>query len=631
MVPETSPAVMAGDDRVCQLLFDLSRDAILNIEPQSGDISACNSASVQLFQASGKEALLTKKLSDLSSEFQPDGQTSVQSAAEVFEKALMEGQIAFAWRCRRCTGQDFPASVLITTFEIGGKKILWVTIRDTSAMERLRETHQATQQQLMAAEEELQARYNDLRSVENELRTSEAKYRMLAENTYDIIYSIDSKGTITYVGPQVTRYGFTPGDFISHSIWEIIGEEDRKRIVGETKKAISSGKPIRTAFRIRDRAGNVVWLEDNSSLLRDQAGIVVARTGVLRDITEQKENEERIRKSEELYQSLAETSQDLIYVINAEDRIEYVNSYAAAALGKTYSEIINRERHAIFPVGIDTSQCGYLRRVFATGRPERHESQVPFSGGTRWFDHVLNPLKDPDGTVRAVLCISRDITGLKETEKALKASLEAKDALLREIHHRVKNNMQVVIGLLHFQASAVASPEIARIVLDTETRIRSMVLIHERLYKSDDFISVSLETYLRDLVNSLIHAYGTKTYINVEYSIDKIQIDQSTLLHLGLLITEVISNSIRHAFPSRSVGTISVSFHRQNNNCLALIIHDDGIGIPESCMRGKASTVGLALIYLLGHDQLEGKIRIERDQGTTFTFMFHYSLQKEET
>ena len=506
MAPEASPSVMAGDDRICQLLFDLSRDAILTIEPRSGDISACNSASVQLFLASGKEELLTKKLSDLSAEFQPDGQTSVQRSADVFEKALMEGQIAFAWRCRRCTGQEFPASVLITTIEAEGNKIFWITIRDTSAMERLRETHQATQQQLMAAEEELQARYNDLRSVENELRASEAKYRMLAE-----------------------------------------------------------------------------------------------------------------------------TSQDLIYVINAEDRIEYVNSYAAAALGKTYGEIIGRDRHAIFPEGTDTSQCGYLQRIFATGKPERYESQVPFTGRTRWFDHVLNPLKDSDGTVRAVLCISRDITGLKTTEKALKASLEAKDALLREIHHRVKNNMQVVIGLLHFQASAVASPEIARIVLDTETRIRSMVLIHERLYKSDDFINVSLETYLKDLVNSLIHAYGTKTYINVEYSIDKIQIDQSTLLHLGLLITEVISNSIRHAFPGRSVGTISVSFHRQNHNCLALTIHDDGIGIPESCMRGKASTVGLALIYLLGQDQLDGKIRIERNQGTTFTFMFHYSLQKEES
>jgi len=630
-MPETSSPDIAGDTQICRLLFDLSRDAILNIEPISGAISACNNAAVQLFLASGKEELLTKKISDLSTEFQPDGPTSVQCAAEIFEKALLEGQIAFAWRYRRCTGQEFPAAVLITTIEIDRRKVFWMTIRDTSAMERLRETNQATQQQLMAAEEELQARYNDLRSVENELHASESKYRMLAENTYDIIYSIDSKGIITYVGPQVARYGFTPGDFISHSIWEIIWDEDRKKIQGEVKKALSLGKPIRVSFRIRDCAGNVVWLEDNSSLLKDPAGIVVARTGVLRDITEQKENEERLRKSEELYQSLAETSQDLIYVINAKDRIEYVNSYAAAALGKGYDEIINQDLHTIFPAGTNISQCGYLQRIFTTGRPERHESEVSFPEGPRWFDHVLNPLKNPDGTVRAVMCISRDITGLKETEKALKTLLEAKDALLREIHHRVKNNMQVVIGLLHFQASTVASPEIARIVLDTETRIRSMVLIHERLYKSDDFINVSLETYLKDLVNSLIHAYGTKTYINVEYSIDRIQIDQSTLLHLGLLITEVISNSIRHAFPGRSVGTISISFHRQNNNCLVLSIHDDGIGIPESCMSGKASTVGLALIYLLGQDQLDGKILIERNRGTTFTFTFHYSLPKEES
>ncbi|ABS55877.1 signal transduction histidine kinase [Methanoregula boonei 6A8] len=630
MVPETFSRGPAGDDGVYQLMFELSRDAVLNIEPFSGEISACNTASIQLFQASGKEELLAKNLLDLSPASQPDGQTSAQKAALVYEKALQSGQIAFSWRCRRCTGQEFPASVLVTSVETEGHKTLWVTIRDTSAMEHLRETHQATREQLAAAEEELRARYNELQNVENELRASETKYRMLAENTYDILYSIDPKGLFTYVGPQVARYGFTPMDFISHSIWEFIEEGDRKRIRAEAEKVFSSDKPIRAAFRVRNRAGTIVWLEDTSTLLKDPAGNIVARTGVLRDITEQKENEERIRKSEELYHSLAETSQDLIYVIDSDDRIEYVNSYAAASLGKTYHEIINMERCTIFPPGAGTSQCDYLQRVFVTGRPERHEGQIPFPEGTRWFDHALTPLKNPDGTVRAVLCVSRDITGLKETEKALTASLEAKDALLREIHHRVKNNMQVVIGLLHFQASTVSSPEIARIVLDTETRIRSMVLIHERLYKSDDFINVSLETYLRDLVNSLIHAYGTKTYINVEYSIDKIQIDQSTLLHLGLLITEVISNSIRHAFPGRSIGTISISFHRGENNGLTLCIHDDGIGIPESCMRGKASTVGLALIYLLGHDQLDGKIRIERDMGTTFTFTFHYALQKEE-
>jgi len=630
MAPAASSQVMLLDNRVFQTMFELSRDAILTIEPPSWEITACNIASVKLFQAARKEELLSKKLLELSPLYQPDGQPSAEKSRTIIEKAISEGQLVFPWRCMRLTGQEFPASILITRIEINGEKLLQATIQDITEEERLKETHQATQQQLIATEEELRARYNELKHIENELRASETKYRMLTENTHDIIYSMDPRGTITYIGPQVARYGFTPEDFISHNIREIIFEEDLSRVLETAKGILFTGKPIRTAFRTRDHEGNIVWLEDNSSFLTDPAGKVIARTGVLRDITEQKETEERVRKSEELYHSLAETSQDLIYVINAQDRIEYVNSCAAAALGKTCDEIINMDRDTVFPPGINLMQREHLNQVFMTGKPRRFESRIPLHGVTRWFDHILNPLKYPDGTIRAVLCISRDITELKQTEEALTASLEAKNALLREIHHQVKNNMQVVIGLLHFQASTVSSPEIARIVLDTETRIRSMVLIHERLYKSDDFINVSLETYLRDLVNSLIYAYGTKTYINVEYSIDKIQIDQSTLLHLGLLITEVISNSIRHAFPGRSVGTISVAFRRKDNNCVSLSIHDDGIGIPESCMRGKASTVGLALIYLLGHDQLDGKIQIECNKGTIFTLTFHYSSPKEE-
>ncbi len=629
-VLEPFPQVMPYDDTVYQMVFEVSRDAILSIEPPSWNITACNRASVKLFQASGKEELLSKNLLQLSPKYQPDGQLSAKKATAIIEKTIEEKQLVFPWRCIRFTGQEFPASIIITCIEVKGQTLFWATIDDVTEAERLKDTQEATQQELIATEEELRARYNELKRIENDLRASEAKYRTLTENTHDIIYSADPKGVVTYIGPQVARYGFTPEDFVSHNLREFIFEEDLEKILEEAKKTVFAGQPVRTAFRTRDHAGNIIWLEDNSSILTDPRGTVVARTGVLRDITEQKVNEERLRKSEELYYSLAEASQDLIYIINADDRIEYANSCAVAAFGRTYDEHIDEDRGEIFSSGINLIQPEHLLQVFTTGKPRRLESQIPLHGVTRWFDHVLNPLKDPDGTVRAVLCISRDITDIKQIEEALKTSLEAKEALLREIHHRVKNNMQVIIGLLHFQASTVSSPEIARIVLDTETRIRSMVLIHERLYKSDDFINVSLETYLKDLVNSLIHAYGTKTYINIEYSIDKIQIDQSTLLHLGLLITEVISNSIRHAFTGRSVGTIAVSFHRRENNCLILSIRDDGIGIPDSCLKGEASTVGLALIYLLGHDQLDGEILIERDKGTTFTFKFHYSSPKEE-
>ena len=153
--------------------------------------------------------------------------------------------------------------------------------------------------------------------------------------------------------------------------------------------------------------------------------------------------------------------------------------------------------------------------------------------------------------------------------------------------------MQLVIGLLQFQASAVSSPEIARIVLDTETRIRSMVLIHERLYRSDDLINIPLESYLRDLIDNLIYTYRTKTIIKVEYNIENIKIDQPTLIHLGLLITEVVSNSLNHAFPNRDTGTITLSFHREENNDMTLSIHDDGIGIPDACIQEKPVAMGL--------------------------------------
>ena len=326
MVTETSPQVMHRDNKVYQMMFELSRDAILTIEPPSWCVTACNIASVKLFDASCKEDLLTKKFPQISPQYQPDGELSLEKAGRIIEHAFQEGRTVFEWRCKRFTGQEFPASILITRIEINGDTFLQATIRDITEEQHLKENQQATQQQLIATEEELQVRYNELNHVENKLRASEAKYRTLTENTSDIIYSIDQQGIITYVGPQVARYGFTPEDFISHNIREIILEEDLGRILKEGKKTILTGKPIRTAFRTKDRAGNIVWFEDNSSFLIDPTGKTGVRTGVLRDITEQKETQERVRKSEELYHSLAETSQDLIYIVNAQDRIEYVNS-----------------------------------------------------------------------------------------------------------------------------------------------------------------------------------------------------------------------------------------------------------------------------------------------------------------
>jgi PAS domain S-box-containing protein len=158
---------------------------------------------------------------------------------------------------------------------------------------------------------------------------------------------------------------------------------------------------------------------------------------ILEDITRRKEDGERIQKSEELYRSLAESSQDLIFVIDGQDRVEYVNSYAAAALQKPPEEIISSDRGSMFPPDINRRQEASLHRVFSTGRPNRSESAMSFPGTTRWFDHILVPLRNPDGSVRAVLGVSRDITDRKRAEEALRESEEKFRALFNNANDMI--------------------------------------------------------------------------------------------------------------------------------------------------------------------------------------------------
>ncbi len=337
--------------------------------------------------------------------------------------------------------------------------------------------------------------------------------------------------------------------------------------------------------------------------------------------------ERALRESEERFRNVVEDQTELISRFRPDGILLFVNDAFCRYFGVLREHILGRRFEMQSPDEDGNIVKSHLRSLTRQHPFATIECRVIMPTGLiRWQQRNDRAIFDDTDTLIEFQSVGRDITDLKIAQEALKTSLVEKNMLLKEIHHRVKNNMQVVIGLLQFQASTVSSPEIARIVLDTETRIRSMILIHERLYKSDDFVNINLEMYIKDLIDSLIYTYRTKTVINVEYSIDKTLIDQPMLIHLGLLITEVVSNSLKHAFPDRSTGTISLTFHRKKNNCLILSIHDDGIGIPDSCLREKPTTMGLQLIYMLGRDQLNGEIQIEGNNGTTFTFIFNPAL-----
>ena len=240
---------------------------------------------------------------------------------------------------------------------------------------------------------------------------------------------------------------------------------------------------------------------------------------IFEDITGRKKGEEQVRKSEELYRSLAETSQDLIFVINAQDRVEYVNSYAAAALQKTYKEIIGSDRSSIFPQDINRRQEDFLRRVFSTGEPSRSENAMSFHGTTRWFDHFLVPLKNSDGSVRAVLGVSRDITDRKLAEKALRESEEKYRSILdtmQDAYFRADLNGHITM----------ANPSAAGIFgynsVDEMIGIPAISLYSSPEHRQEILAMIKGQGGIKDFTSEGLRKDGTTFWVsmNVQYTYD---------------------------------------------------------------------------------------------------------------
>jgi PAS domain S-box-containing protein len=291
---------------------------------------------------------------------------------------------------------------------------------------------------------------------EERVRKSEELYRSLAETSQDLIFVIDAQDRVEYVNSYAaTALQKTYEQLIGADRSSIFPPDINRRQEDALRRVFSTGESIRSENTI-SLGGTTRWFDHVLMPLKSPDGSVRAILGISRDITGRKRGEERLRKSEELYRSLAETSHDLIFVINAQDRVEYVNSYAAAAIGKTGNEIVNMERSAIFSPEISQRQQEFLHRIFTTGQSCHDQSPMILRGTMRWFDHFLMPLKNPDGSVWAVLGVSRDITGLRQITEELKQSEEKYRILV--------DHSQAGVFIIRGQTFVYANETLARII-----------------------------------------------------------------------------------------------------------------------------------------------------------------------
>ncbi|MCX5814129.1 MAG: ATP-binding protein [Proteobacteria bacterium] len=220
-----------------------------------------------------------------------------------------------------------------------------------------------------------------------------------------------------------------------------------------------------------------------------------------------------------------------------------------------------------------------------------------------------------------ILLTMEDITDRKLAEDQIKALLTEKELLLREVHHRIKNNMNVVVSLLSLQANLLQDPSAISALDDSQNRVRSMMVLYDKLYRSADFRELSAKEYLTSLIDEIVANFPNHEPVAVEKHIDDFILDAKTLSPIGMILNELLTNAMKYAFIGRDNRVIGVSLSIKDNHA-TLIVQDNGIGIPEPIDMATTTGFGMQLVNILA-EQLEGTIRIERQNGTTFVLEFN--------
>ena len=247
------------------------------------------------------------------------------------------------------------------------------------------------------------------------------------------------------------------------------------------------------------------------------------------------------------------------------------------------------------------------------------------NGEYSWIETQLVPIKK-DGMINSILIIDTDITDRKNATDRLKSSLNEKKILIKEIHHRVKNNMQIITSLLNLQIQHLDGEEIvaATVLKESQNRVRSMAMIHEKLYLSKDFTHIRFEDYIKRLLSDLLYSYNTNLdQVKLVVDVEDVNLNMETAVPCGLIISELISNSLKYAFPEEKKGQIKVSLQQvPQDPRFILTVADDGVGLPPDLDLKNITTLGLELVYNLTQ-QIDGEIELDCSQGTKFKIRFN--------
>jgi PAS domain S-box-containing protein len=456
------------------------------------------------------------------------------------------------------------------------------------------------------------------------------------------IVSFDVKGRVLRWSHGAERImGWRAEDILGQPVDALYTPEDVAKGTPqrEREEASQKGHVHEEGWHLR-RDGSRFWASGSLSAVRNQAGELVAFTKVMRDLTERNQAEERLRESEERLRLFIENVTDYALLqVDTAARISSWNTGAARTFGYTEEEILGQPMRTLY-VPEDAAKGDAEADLDLARQNGRFEDArwLVRKDGSRFFGRwVTTPMWDQAGNLRGYAKVLRDETERRKAEQQMRASLAEKQALLQEIHHRVKNNLQVVTSLLSIQAARINNPELSAVLADTENRVRAIAALHESLYSSQDLSSIEFGSYVQHLVRDLAGFFGVdRNRVQVVVNSVDLVVDIGQAIPLGLILNELVTNAVKHAFPNARAGTLEIQLtyvpdsvdiekgQTLDQGLARLTVRDDGIGLPPNFKFDETPSMGLHLVNVLVR-QLQGELEVASTRGTSVTIKFPLS------
>lgn len=456
--------------------------------------------------------------------------------------------------------------------------------------------------------------------LEEELRTHSQVLLRMGEG----VHFTDGQGIIRYANQALERmFGYAPRELVGRPVTVLndADEAENAALVAEIMGAMATTRRWEGTIRNRRRDGTTFYTRTRITRVDEPSEELYVC--VQEDVTERLAAEATVRQTRDLLRQVIDASPDWIYVKDLDGRFLVINEAMTRALEAAPDAVLRR---------IEAEGGGLpARRTYAderraVGGAEVRNPSLRIEGedgaAARVFDALISPLKGVEGEVYAVLGRLRDVTRERAADEELRRSLAEKETLLREIHHRVKNNLQVISSLLHFHAMRVRAPEDLAAFVGARRRLMAMLLVHEQLYRSTSLSRIDVAAYLRDLTATLASSLRCEAKVSVAVAVEaaSLLLPVEVALPCGMIVCELVTNIFKYASPDGRAVRASVRAGLAGGR-VRIVVEDDGVGLPAGSEPDARSAFGWSLVRTLVL-QLDGDWQIEGDGGVRVSISF---------